>query len=67
MTKVDKELISQIEEAIKDLENITCDDPGPPLEYQEIRHKNAKKYVEKLMKGYREKQIKKGSVDKLKL
>lgn len=50
MTKFDKKLISQLEEALEDLENITCDDPGPSIEYQEMRHKNIKKYLEKLIK-----------------
>ena len=63
MAKVDKELKSKIEDAIKDLENIACEDPA----MSEMRHKNIKEYAEKLMKGNKEKQIKKGSVDKLKL
>ena len=50
MTKFDKELISQVEEAIKFLENITCGAPPPSIEYQEMRHKNIKEYVEKLIK-----------------
>ena len=50
MTKFDKELISQVEEAVKFLENNTCDEPGPSIEYQEMRHKNIKEYVEKLIK-----------------
>ena len=50
MTKFDKELISQIEEAIKFIENTTCDDPGPSIEYQDMRRKNFKKYLEKLLK-----------------
>jgi hypothetical protein len=50
MTKFDKEFISQIEEAVKFIENTTCDDPGPSIEYQDMRHKNIKKYLEKLIK-----------------
>jgi hypothetical protein len=50
MTKFDKELISQIEEAIKFLENTTCDNPGATRESQEMRHKNIKEYVEKLIR-----------------
>ena len=50
MTKSVKELIRQVDEAVKDLENITIDDPGPSIEYQEMRHKNIKEYVEKLIK-----------------
>jgi hypothetical protein len=51
MTKFDKkELFMQMEEAVKDLENITIDDPGPSIEYQDMRHKNMKKYLEKLIK-----------------
>ena len=54
MTKFDKEFISQIEEAVKFLENTTCDDPGPSIEYQDMRHKNIKEYFEKLMQKYEE-------------
>ena len=54
MTKFDKEFISQIEEAVKFLENTTCDDPGPSIEYQDMRHKNIKEYLEKLMQKYEE-------------
>ena len=49
MTKCDKDFISQIEEAVKFIENTTCDDPGPSIEYQDMRHKNIKKYLEKLI------------------
>ena len=63
MAKVEKELKSKIEDAIKDLENITCEDPV----MSEMRHKNIKEFAEKLMKENKEKQIKRGSVDKLKL
>lgn len=70
MAKADKELkskIEDIEDAIQFQRNTTIDDPGIPIEYQEMRHKNKKEYVEKLLKEYIEKQIKKGSVDKPKL
>ena len=50
MTKCDKDFISQIEEAVKFIENTTCDDPGPSIEYQDMRHKNIKKYLENLLK-----------------
>ena len=50
MTKFDKELIRQMEEAEKDLENITIDDPGASIESQEMRHKNFKEYLGKLIK-----------------
>ena len=51
MTKFDKkELFRQMEEAVKDLENITIDDPGASIESQEMRHKNFKEYVGKLIK-----------------
>jgi hypothetical protein len=50
MTKFDKEFTSQIKEAVKFIENTTCDDPGPSIEYQDMRHKNIKKYLEKLIK-----------------
>ena len=50
MAKVDKELKSKIEDAIKDLENITCEDPA----MSEMRHKNIKEYVEKLIKKFEE-------------
>ena len=50
MTKFDKEFISQIEEAVKFLENTTCDDPGPSIEHQDMRHKNIKEYLGKLIK-----------------
>ena len=50
MTKFDKEFISQIEEAVKFLENTTCDDPGLSIEHQDMRRKNFKKYLEKLIK-----------------
>ena len=51
MTKFDKkELFRQLEEGLKDLNNITIDDPGLPIEYQDMRHKNFKKYLEKLIK-----------------
>ena len=67
MTKFDKEFISQIEWAIKDLENTTIVDPSANCQMSETRYKNTQKYIEKLLKNYREKQIKKGSVDKPKL
>ena len=67
MTKFDKEFISQIEGAIKDLENTTIVDPNANCHMSETRYKNTQKYIEKLLKNYREKQIKKGSVDKPKL
>ena len=67
MTKFDKEFISQIEWAIKDLENTTIDDHSANCHMSETRYKNTQKYIEKLLKNYREKQIKKGSVDKPKL
>ena len=68
MTKfAKKELFRQMEEALKDLNNMPMDDPGLPIEYQDMRRKNFNKYLEKLLKNYREKQIKKGSVDKPKL
>ena len=54
MTKSVKELIRQVDEAVKDLENITIDDPGPSIEYQDMRHKNIKEYLEKLMQKYEE-------------
>ena len=57
MTKFDKELISQIEEAVKFIENTTCDDPGPSIEYQDMRHKNIKKYLENLLKKTRKQKI----------
>ena len=50
MTKCDKDFISQIEEAVKFLENTTCDDPGLSIEHQDMRRKNFKKYLEKLIK-----------------
>ena len=50
MTKFDKEFISQIEEAVKFLKNTTCDDPGPSIKHQDIRHKNIKEYLGKLIK-----------------
>ena len=51
MTKFDKnELFRQMEEAVKDLENITIDDPGASIESQEMRHKNIKEYLRKLIK-----------------
>ena len=68
MTKfAKKELFRQMEEALKDLNNMTIDDPGVSIDSQDMRHKNKQKYFEKLLKNYREKQIKKGSVDKPKL
>ena len=67
MTKFDKEFISQIEWAIKDLENTKIVDPSANCHMSETRYKNTQKYIEKLLKNYREKQIKKGSVDKPKL
>ena len=54
MTKFDKEFISQIEEAVKFIETTTCDDPGPSIEYQDMRHKNIKEYLGKLIKKYEE-------------
>ena len=51
MTKFDKnELFRQMEEAVKDLENITIDDPGASIESQEMRNKNFKEYLGKLIK-----------------
>jgi hypothetical protein len=50
MTKFDKECFRQMEEAVKDLENITIDDPGLSIEYQDMRHKNIKEYLGKLIK-----------------
>jgi len=51
MTKFDKkELFRQMEEALKDLNNMPIDDPGLSIEYQDMRHKNFKKYLEKLLK-----------------
>ncbi len=67
MTKLNKELMNQMEEAIKDLENITIEDPSANCHMSETRYKNTQKYIDKLLKNYREKQIKKGSVDKPKL
>ena len=67
MTKFNKELMNQMEEAIKDLENTTIDGPSANCHMSETRYKNTQKYIEKLLKNYREKQIKKGSVDKPKL
>ena len=57
MAKADKELkskIEDIEDAIQFQRNTTIDDPGIPIEYQEMRHKNKKEFVEKLMKKYEE-------------
>ncbi|MDA7440736.1 hypothetical protein N8823_02790 [Candidatus Pseudothioglobus singularis] len=57
MAKADQEhksKIEDIEDAIKFLRNTTIDDPGVSLEYQEMRHKNKKEFVEKLMKKYEE-------------
>ena len=49
MTKfAKKELFRQMEEALKDLNNMPMDDPGLPIEYQDMRRKNFKKYLEKL-------------------
>ena len=51
MTKfAKKELFRQMEEALKDLNNMPMDDPGLPIEYQDMRRKNFKKYLEKLLK-----------------
>ena len=51
MTKFDKnELFRQMEKAVKELENITIDDPGASIESQEMHHKNFKEYVGKLIK-----------------
>ena len=51
MTKFDKkELFRQMEEALKDLNNMPIDDPGLPIEYQDMRRKNMKRYLEKLIK-----------------
>ena len=53
MAKADKELkskIEDIEDAIQFLRNTTIDNPGASFEYQEMRHKNKKEYVEKLIK-----------------
>jgi hypothetical protein len=46
MAKVDKELKSKREDAIKDLENIKCEHPG----VSEKRLKDINEYVEKLIK-----------------
>jgi hypothetical protein len=54
MTKFDNEHTSQIKGAIKFLENTTCDNPGATRESQEMRHKNIKEYVEKLIKKFEE-------------
>ena len=51
MTKFDKkELFRQMEEALKDLNNMPMDNPGLPIEYQDKRRKNFEKYLEKLLK-----------------
>ena len=51
MTKFEKkELFRQFEEGLKDLNNMTIDNPGLPIEYQDMRRKNFKKYLEKLLK-----------------
>ena len=53
MAKADKEhksKIEDIEDAIQFLRNTSIDDPGVSLEYQEMRHKNFKEYVGKLIK-----------------
>ena len=44
MTKFDKEFISQIERAIKDLENTTIVDPSANCHMSETRYKNTQKY-----------------------
>ena len=67
MTKFNIELMNQMEEAMKDLENITIDDSSANCHMSETRYKNTQKYIDKLLKNYREKQIKKGSADKPKL
>ena len=46
MTKSDKELIDQIEEAVEYLKNITCEDPAPSAKSR----KSTKEFVEKLFK-----------------
>jgi hypothetical protein len=56
-----------MEYAIKSEENNSFDVPSANCHMSETRYKNTQKYIEKLLKNYREKQIKKGSVDKLKL
>ena len=50
MTKFDKEFISQIEEAIKFLENTKIEHPG----MSDNRVKQIKENVEKLMQKYEE-------------
>ena len=50
MTKSDKELIDQIEEAVEYLKNIPCEDPAPSAK----RLKSTKEFVEKLIKKYEE-------------
>ena len=56
-----------MEYAIKSEGNNSFDDPSANCHMSETRYKNTQKYIEKLLKNYREKQIKKGSVDKPKL
>ena len=46
MTKSDKELIDQIEEAVEYLKNTTCVDPLPSAKSR----KSTKEFVEKLIK-----------------
>jgi len=46
MTKSDKELIDQIEEAVEYLKNITCVDPLPSAKSR----KSTEEFVEKLFK-----------------
>ena len=48
MTKFDNEFISQIDEAVKFLENTTCDDPG----VSENKLKTVNEYVGKLINKY---------------
>ena len=51
MTKFNKELINQMEEAIKDLENITIDDSSANCHMSETRYKNTQKYIDKPLKN----------------
>ena len=53
-----------MEHPIKSKESNSFDDPSANCHMSETRYKNTQKYIEKLLKNYTEKQIKKGSVDK---
>ena len=67
MTNADKELkskVEDIEDYLQFLRNTIIDDPSANCHMSETRYKNTQKYIEKLLKNYREKQIKKGSVNK---